>query len=114
MRLLVYGAGGVGGTLAGGLADAGNEVRLVARGTHGAAIAAHGLTFARPGGSVSYRLDVAATAVEAHAGGVDAVLLCVKSQDTFVVATPCNGALRALARSRPAPRSVHIDTLQLG
>ena len=82
MRFLIYGAGGVGGTLAGGLVDGGHQVHLVARGAHGAALAASGLTVARPGETRTYSLDVAASAAEASLAGLDAVLLCVKSQDT--------------------------------
>ena len=43
MRVCVYGAGAIGGYLAGKLAAAGVEVAVVARGAHLAAIAAQGL-----------------------------------------------------------------------
>ena len=43
MRLVVMGAGGVGGVLGAKLALAGHDVVLVARGSHHDAIAAHGL-----------------------------------------------------------------------
>jgi len=82
MRLLVYGSGAIGGTLAAGLADGGCEVFLVARGAHGMAIGSGGLRVARPSGTRSYPFEVAASAVAADFPPVDAVLLCVKSQDT--------------------------------
>jgi 2-dehydropantoate 2-reductase len=44
MRICVFGAGGVGGNFAARLADAGNEVSVVARGAHLEAIKARGLT----------------------------------------------------------------------
>jgi 2-dehydropantoate 2-reductase len=44
MRICVFGAGAIGGNFAARLADAGNEVSVVARGPHLAAIRANGLT----------------------------------------------------------------------
>ncbi len=44
MKFCIFGAGGTGGTLAAYLAMAGNDVTIVARGTHLAAIQAQGLT----------------------------------------------------------------------
>lgn len=98
MHFLVYGAGGVGGTLAGGLTDGGHEVGLVARGEHGAALAEHGLTLARPGGTSHHTLHVAASATEARLADLDAILLCVKSQDT---ATALADLVRAGATDLP-------------
>jgi len=82
MRILVHGAGAVGGTLAGGLADAGHQVTAIARGAHAAAIAASGLVVVSPTGRRSYALPVARRAADTDAAACDAVLLCVKSQDT--------------------------------
>jgi 2-dehydropantoate 2-reductase len=42
-RVLIYGAGAIGGFLAASLSRAGHDVRLVARGEHAAAIEHHGL-----------------------------------------------------------------------
>ena len=44
MRICVFGAGAIGGNFAARLADAGNEVSVVARGQHLEAIKARGLT----------------------------------------------------------------------
>ena len=44
MRICIFGAGAIGGNFAARLAAAGNEVSVVARGTHLAAIRANGLT----------------------------------------------------------------------
>ena len=44
MRICIFGAGAIGGNFAARLADAGNEVSVVARGTHLEAIRARGLT----------------------------------------------------------------------
>jgi len=90
VRFVVYGAGAVGGTLAGLLADAGYEVRLVARGAHLAAIRREGLRVLSPAGARTHRLPATDTpgALDWRPG--DAVLLCVKSTQT-------NDAVRALA-----------------
>ncbi|MDP1964633.1 MAG: 2-dehydropantoate 2-reductase N-terminal domain-containing protein, partial [Reyranella sp.] len=44
MRICVFGAGAIGGNFAARLAEAGNEVSVVARGAHLDAIRARGLT----------------------------------------------------------------------
>jgi 2-dehydropantoate 2-reductase len=80
MRVLVVGAGGVGGYFGAKLARAGTGVSMLARGAHLEAIRRHGLRVrsAVDGESmarVEARADVGSTPV-------DAVLLCVKSFDT--------------------------------
>ena len=80
-RLVVVGAGAVGGTVGGLLFDAGLPVVLVARGEHGRAIRAGGLDLRLPEGPM--RLDI--PCVE-HPSRVawrpgDAVLLATKLQD---------------------------------
>jgi 2-dehydropantoate 2-reductase len=81
MRIVVVGAGGVGGYFGARLARAGAEVTFVARGAHLDAIRARGL---RVRSAVEGDYTVAVTAVDKVAGlpAADAVLLCVKSFDT--------------------------------
>jgi len=81
MRIVVVGAGGVGGYFGARLAQAGADVTLVARGAHLDAIRARGL---RVRSAVEGDYTVAVTAVDKVAGlpAADAVLLCVKSFDT--------------------------------
>ncbi len=84
MRIVVMGAGGVGGFFGAKLWKAGEAVTMVARGAHLEAIRRNGLTIrsATEGESV-----VRPEAVEAPAGPVaDAVLFCVKSFDTRAAA----------------------------
>lgn len=57
MRILVYGAGAVGGALAVRLATAGADVSVVARGEHAAAIRANGLTLLAGETRRTVRLD---------------------------------------------------------
>jgi 2-dehydropantoate 2-reductase len=80
MRIAVMGAGGVGGYFGARLAQAGNEVTLIARGRHLEALRAKGIALKSPLGDA----QVKARAVEnpADAGAVDVVLFAVKLWDT--------------------------------
>ena len=81
MRIVVLGAGGVGGYFGARLARAGQDVTVVARGAHLDAIRSRGL---RVRSTVEGEYTVPVAAVEKVAGlpAADAVLLCVKSFDT--------------------------------
>jgi 2-dehydropantoate 2-reductase len=109
MRIVVYGAGAVGGVVGGRLAQAGHDVTLIARGAHLDAIHARGLRVRSPSGEQT--IDVAAAAGPAEAGldsvsgGV--VLLAMKSNDTV----PALNALRAAVGD---PSSVAVVCLQNG
>jgi 2-dehydropantoate 2-reductase len=104
MRIVVLGAGGVGGYFGAKLARAGADVTFVARGAHLAAIRAHGL---RVRSQAEGEFTVKATAVEDTRGlaPADVVLLTVKAFDTEGV----------LERARPAvgPETA-VVTLQNG
>jgi 2-dehydropantoate 2-reductase len=76
LRIAVYGAGAVGGHLAVRLAAAGAEVSVVARGEHGAAIRAHGLTLLRGNEATTVRLRCEED--PAAFGPQDVVLVAVK------------------------------------
>ena len=82
MRVLVYGAGGVGGFFGGLLARAGEDVHFVARGPHFEALRQSGLSIrsALLGDIVVPRVSVFRSAVEA--GRADVVLVCVKTHQT--------------------------------
>ncbi|MFI2432813.1 ketopantoate reductase family protein [Streptomyces sp. NPDC018693] len=91
MRYIIIGAGAVGGTVGGRLAGAGQEVVLVARGAHHAALRDGGLRLRVPEGELTYRLPV----VEGPDGlgelrRDDVIVLAVKTQDS-------EAALRAWA-----------------
>jgi len=78
MRIVIAGAGGVGGLLAGLLARAGAEVGLLARGDHAEAIRRDGLRIASPLGE--FAVPVAAVSDDPAAlGPADAVLVAVKA-----------------------------------
>jgi 2-dehydropantoate 2-reductase len=91
MKVIVMGAGGVGGYLSGLLARAGHEVTIIARGPHLEAMQANGLRIET---AVEEDFEVPVHAINAPMPGTtaDLVLFAVKSYDTE----------DAMARVRPA------------
>lgn len=79
MKILIIGAGGTGGALAAVLARAGEDVTLIARGEHLAAIRERGLTLRHPEGDFTVRVD-ACTMEEYASRGIapECALVCVK------------------------------------
>jgi 2-dehydropantoate 2-reductase len=86
MRIVIYGAGGVGGVIGGRLfqhADAhGCAVTLVARGAHFEAIRDRGLMLNDPGGSVTLPIPVVDRIDAVELESDDVVILTMKSHDT--------------------------------
>ncbi len=78
MRIGVFGSGGVGGYFGGRLAEAGEDVRFVARGAHLAAMLEHGLRVTSIAGDFVVR-PVQVSHDPAALGEVDVVLLAVKA-----------------------------------
>ncbi len=95
MRFVIYGAGGIGGTIGARLFQHGHDVLLIARGAHLAAIKERGLRFVSA--SIDERLPIPAVAHprEANLDEYDVVILCMKSQHT-------ESALRDLIQSSPS------------
>ena len=94
MRIGVFGTGGVGGYFGARLAEAGEEVRFVARGAHLAAMRERGLRVTSPAGDVVV-LPVTASDDPAALGEVDVVLVAVKAwqvADAAVAMRPMVGA----------------------
>lgn len=82
MRVVVVGAGAVGGVVGGFLARSGQDVAFVARGEHAARIASDGLTVRTPEGTFVVHVPVAPTPAQLGITPDDVVLLAVKGQDT--------------------------------
>jgi 2-dehydropantoate 2-reductase len=83
MRYIIIGAGAVGGTIGGRLAQSGHDVVLVARGAHLAALQANGLRLVTPTGTVAQAIPaVAGPAALGELRPDDVLVLTVKSQDT--------------------------------
>jgi len=80
MKILVYGAGAVGGFFGGLLAHAGADVRFVARGAQLEALRTSGLTIdSRLRGTITVPA-VSASDSARSAGPMDLILVCVKTQ----------------------------------
>jgi 2-dehydropantoate 2-reductase len=92
MRIVVVGAGAIGGVVGGRLAEHGIDVLLVARGAHGAAIRTDGLLVRSPDGDVRVPVPVVEHAAAAGIGEDDVVLVAVKGQDTPIVLDALGGA----------------------
>jgi 2-dehydropantoate 2-reductase len=108
VRILVLGAGAVGGYFGGRLAEAGGDVTFLVRPRRAAALAANGLIIASPAGDAT----LAVRTVTAAAAPYDLVLLCCKAYDL-------DGAMESVAPAVGAESCVlpllnglrHLDLL---
>jgi 2-dehydropantoate 2-reductase len=85
MRIVIMGAGGLGGYFGARLAAAGNDVAFVARGAHLAAIRQDGLRVTSAKGDLHLR-DVVATDAPDSLAPADVVMVAVKLWDTEAAA----------------------------
>ena len=85
MRIVVVGAGAVGGVVAANLALAGTSVVAVARGEHGRVMRESGLRYESPSGVRVVELPVAMSVGDVEFAADDVIMLGVKSQDTASV-----------------------------
>ena len=92
LRFVIYGAGGIGGTIGGRLALAGHEVVLICRGAHLEAIRSGGLRLRTPEFEESIRVPAVGAPAEIAWRADDVVFLAMKTQDTEL-------ALRALEQA---------------
>lgn len=84
-RYVIVGAGAIGGTIGGRLAESGRDVVLVARGAHLAALRAHGLRLDEHDRSRTLSVPAVGAVGEVDWRPGDVALLCTKSQDTGAV-----------------------------
>jgi 2-dehydropantoate 2-reductase len=84
MRYVILGAGAIGATIGGRLAEGGCDVTLVGRGEHAAAVQRNGLVLAMPD-RVSRQPVPMRTMDELRLSAEDVLILAVKSQDTAQV-----------------------------
>jgi len=87
MRILVYGAGAVGGYFGARLALGGHDVTFVARGENLAALRRQGLVVRMPTGEALRVVPARAVGDPAEAAPAELVLVTVKSYDTPTAAT---------------------------
>ncbi len=83
MRFIIYGAGGVGGTIGSSFFQHGFDVLLVARGAHHDAIKRDGLTFRTPVETLVQQIKVVAHPREIDFQDDDVVFLTMKSQHSW-------------------------------
>jgi 2-dehydropantoate 2-reductase len=91
MRVIVYGAGAVGGVIGAKLFQHGHEVTFIARGPHFDAMNKNGVRLETPDETVTLRVPVVDDPIALSLQLSDVVILTVKSQDTMA-------ALQRLAR----------------
>ncbi len=94
MRFVILGAGAVGGTVGGRLAQHGHATLLIARGAHYEAIRDHGLRLQSPDETITLTVPVVDRPAAISWTGEDVLLLATKTQDT-------PAALDALAAAAP-------------
>jgi 2-dehydropantoate 2-reductase len=82
VRVVILGAGGIGGTIGARLHQAGHDVALIARGSHLTAIREHGLTLETPEERVTLRIAAYGHPREVDWRQDDVVVHAAKSQDT--------------------------------
>lgn len=80
MKIAVMGAGAMGGYFGARLAASGQDVTLIARGAHLAALQENGLRLISPKGDL-HLPDIKAVATPDEVGPVDVILFMVKNQD---------------------------------
>ena len=105
MRVVVFGAGAVGGVIAGRLFEHGNEVVAIARGAHFEAVRDNGLTLVDPDHKVTLSIPVVDDPARIDWREDDVVLVTTKTQDSA-------GALSALAAA--AGRGLPVVCVQNG
>ena len=113
MRFVIYGAGGIGGTIGARLHLAGYEVCLIARGAHYAAIARHGLRFVSPSRDVFLDIPAADHPRDAAIAPDDAVILCMKGQHTEAALRDLYAATGGAARVICCQNGVENERLAL-
>ena len=82
MRFIVFGAGGVGGSIGARLHLKKYDVVFIARGTHGEILQSDGLRFVSPAHDVRVQVPTVLHPRDVEWRDEDVVLLCVKSQQT--------------------------------
>jgi 2-dehydropantoate 2-reductase len=110
MRVLVLGAGAVGGYFGGRLAEAGRDVTFLLRAPRAAALAEHGLKVASPLGD--FQVPVKVATADRVGGPYDLVLLTAKHYDLDAAIDAIRPAIGANTAVLPLLNGlVHLDRL---
>ena len=82
MRIVIYGAGAIGGVLGARLFEHGQDVVLIARGAHYEALRDHGLRIETPVDHAVFAVPVVDSPASLAWRDDDIVVLAMKTQDT--------------------------------
>ena len=113
MRFVIYGAGGIGGTIGARLHLSGFEVGLIARSAHYEAIVRDGLRFVSPSRDVHLNIPCFPHPDEADIRPDDAVILCMKGQHTEDAVRDLHAATGGEARVICCQNGVENERLAL-
>jgi 2-dehydropantoate 2-reductase len=91
MRYIIIGAGAIGGGIGGRLHESGQDVVLVARGRHLAALREGGLRFITPEGARTLAVPAVGGPEELELGPEDVLVLAVKAQHTAALLEAWSG-----------------------
>ena len=94
MRVIIYGAGAIGGALGGHLSLAGTDVVFIGRAGHVRCINENGLRFITPSGTHILKVRAVTSPDRIEFSHEDLVFLCVKSQDTADAMNDLHSAAR--------------------
>lgn len=113
MRFVIYGAGGIGGTIGARLHQAGFDVCLIARGEHCRTIQRQGLHFVTPTQDVFLDIPCVEHPRDAAIAPDDAVILCMKGQHTEAALRDLHTATQGQARVICCQNGVENERLAL-
>jgi 2-dehydropantoate 2-reductase len=113
VRIVVYGAGAIGGVLGGRLLQNGGDVVLIARGPHYEAMRQHGLRIETPTGHDIVEVPVVDRPGAVTWGDEDVVVLAMKTQDVEDALAALDGAGAAGVPVACAQNGVESERLAL-
>ena len=88
MAYIIYGAGGVGGTIGAEFFKAGLDVTLIARGEHLSKIQSEGLRYRTPYEDSVLKIPAVGDPSELNISAKDVVFMTMKSQHTIAIWSP--------------------------
>ena len=97
MKICIYGAGAIGGTIAARLVMSGRNVTVVARGAHLATMRASGLAFHDKTSGERHQIQLRTATNAAEAGKFDLVVCAVKSHSLPAIAEEISAAMNPTA-----------------
>ncbi len=113
MRVIVLGAGGIGGVIGGRLHQHGHEVVLIARGTHLQAMQTSGLRVEDPDATITIPVAVVGSPAAVQFHDTDLVLLATKTQDAALALADLHAVAPPTVTVACATNGVEAERLAL-